>query len=347
VEPAAIAFGRVREGTSGTQAFIIRSLGTADLIVQEIAIAEGSSPGFELIGSVNTPSVVPTRATNGLSGELPVTIRYTVRPGTVGEQAANVRVRGTDPDRREVLVPVTGQVNRAPIPHIAPLGAGKPGLEVTLDGSGSTDPDGDLPLSYQWSLRKPLGAETVIVGENQQVASMTLDRRLPGEYRVELNVTDNNGLKNLTPARATIVAVPAQKLLVEMFWNNPKPDIDLHFLNERFVPLGTSPGDCFYQNPTPDWGVAGDASDDPEFVHDALTGRGPEVVGYQNPVAGTYRVVAEYKNDQLAENPVTEITVRIYEYGVVKFESKKVLSKVGDVWGVADIDWPSGTITPM
>jgi hypothetical protein len=348
VEPAAIDFGRVAEGTSAVKSIVVRSKGTADLILEGIAFTEGSSPAFEFLGSVSTPAVVPREAENGLPGQINITIRYTVAEGTTGSFTANVRLQGTDPDRREVIVPVTGQVNRAPIPNIAPLGVGSPGREVDLDARGSTDPDDDYPLTYRWTLRsKPLGATTTISGPEQPQTQMVLDPELPGEYVVELNVVDAAGARNLAPARATIVAAPAQKLLVEMFWDNTVPDIDLHFMRSTTTTLGTVPDDCFYQNPNPDWGASGDSSDDPQLVRDALTGYGPEVVGYVNPPEGKYRVVAEYRNDHFAQQKATEITVRIYEYGVVQFEQKKVLSDVGEVWGVADIEWPSGEITAL
>jgi hypothetical protein len=357
VEPLAIPFGRVAEGTSAVKSFTIRSLGTADLIVESIAFAEGSAPAFEFLGSVNTPAVVPMKAANGLPGQILVSVRYTVFPGAEGDALASVRVRGTDPQRREVLVALTGQVNRAPVPQIAPLGdrqlAGgqwvrAPGDAITLDGSGSADPDGDLPLTYKWTLRsKPLGAPTAIAGPEQSLTEMTLDALIPGEYVVELNVTDAAGAKNLAPARASIVAAPAQRLLVEMFWNNSDPDIDLHFLRSPLSAIETVPDDCFFQNRTPDWGLPGVTSDDPELARDALVGFGPEVLGYLEPATGTYRVIAKYFNDHMTNDPAAEVTVRVYEFGVVTFERTKVLSVEGEVWNVADIEWPSGKITEI
>jgi hypothetical protein len=298
------------------------------------------------------------KAANGLPGQILVTLRYTVWPGSVGDALGSVRVRGTDPARREVLVALSGQVNRAPIPQILPLGTvpspsgsgwvGFPGQKVTLDGSASFDPDDDLPLSYRWTLRsKPLGTQTAIAAPEQAVTEMTLDPQIPGEYVVELNVVDGAGAKNLAPARASIIAAPAQDLLVEMFWTNSVPDIDLHFLRSPQTTLEAIPDDCFFQNPTPDWGLAGDPTDDPELVRDALVGFGPEVLGYAEPAPGTYRVVAKYFNDHLADDPAVEVTVRIYEFGVVKFERSRVLSAEGEVWNVADIEWPSRVITPI
>jgi hypothetical protein len=102
-----------------------------------------------------------------------------------------------------------------------------------------------------------------------------------------------------------------------------------------------------YANKTPDWGVASDPGDNPELLRDALTGYGPEVIGYVNPIETTFRIAVEFKHAHLDPNPATPVTVRIYQYGVVKAEFKKTMEKQGDLWGVADVAWPSGTITPL
>jgi hypothetical protein len=350
LEPESIDFGRVAEGTSAVKSFFIKSTGTAPLIVEGIAFGAGSSPAFEFLGSVTTPAVVPNQAANGLPGQIQVTLRYTVPPGAPDESTASILVSGTDPDRRQATIPVIGLVNRAPIAVIKPLGVGAPGLEVMLDGTDSFDPDGDGVANHQWTLRsKPLGAKTVIAGPQQPQTHMTLDAELPGEYVVELNVTDGAGARNLTAAQATIISAPAQKLLVEMFWNNTQPDIDLHMLRTEDATFGVAPDDCFFQNAAPDWGVQGDTTDDPALVRDALVGFGPEVLGYVNPIDGKYRVVSHYQSTHRTDNaPVaTEITVRIYLFGVVRFEQKKTLSNTGQVWAVADVEWPSGVITPL
>jgi len=348
LDPLELDFGRVAEGTSAVQTFTIHSKGSADLIVEEIAFVDGSSAAFEFIGSVKTPAVVATTDTNGLPGKIQVTVRYTVEEGAPDVNQAQIRVRGTDPDQREVLISVRGEVNRAPIPVIEPLGVGAPGMVVTLDGSMSSDPDDDTPLTYRWTLRsKPLGATTTIRDPEAAVTTMILDQALPGEYVVELNVTDANGAENLRPARATIVAAPAEKLLVEMFWTNPKTDMDLHFLRTPQTQVDTIPDDCFYQNKNPDWGVPGDPTDDPYLKKDAKTGFGPEVVGYVNPIEGTFRVVVEYHDTHGAEDPLTDVTVRVYRFGKVEAEFKKTLTGEGQYWGVADIEWPSGVITPI
>jgi hypothetical protein len=258
-----------------------------------------------------------------------------------------VRLRTTDPDRREVLIPLSGGLNRAPVGMIASLGNGAPGLSVALDGTGSIDPDGDNPLTYKWTLRsKPLSSTTAIAAPDMATTSMRLDPLLPGAYEVQLDVTDAQGAKACQPARATVVAAPAQKLLIELFWDHAKTDIDLHVLRTPESVVSSSPDDCHYGNPAPEWGIAG-TLDDPEFLRDALTGYGPELFGYVNPVDTTYRIVAEFAHDHLDPNPPSNVTVRIYLYGVVKGEFTQRLETRGTRWAVADVAWPSGVITPV
>lgn len=342
MEPSTLGFGRVAECTAAVKSLVVKSRGTADLIVQEIGFADGSSGAFSFVGSTKTPSVVKA------GGQIELLIKYTVPQGAPADAHAQVRLRGTDPDRPEVLLALSGQVNRAPVPVIKDLGNGAPGMTVALDGSGSSDPDADLPLAYQWTLRqKPLGVTTAIASPAQAVTSMQLDASVPGSYEVQLDVRDSTGVSSCKSARATVVAAPAQKLLVEMFWNNAVTDIDLHVLRVPTAQVGTAPDDCFYANPAPDWGVAGDHSDDPELLRDALTGYGPEVFAYVNPIEATYRVAAVFANDHLSPSPGTEITLRVYEFGVVKAEAKKTLLQAGEVWGAFDVSWPSGVVTPL
>jgi hypothetical protein len=348
VLPTTLDFGRVPECSAVVKTFTIRSAGTADLVVQDISFTDGTSAAFSFVGSTKTPAVVKAVGANGLPGQIQLTVKFTAAAGAPSPDSGGIRVRGTDPDLREVVVPLTASVNRAPVPVIAPLGVGSPGMDIALDGSGSSDPDGDAPLIYKWTLRqKPMGSSTGIAAPDQATTSMRLDAFLPGEYEAELSVTDSTGVKSCAPARAKVVATPAQKLLIEMFWNNSKTDLDLHVLKSASAAFGVPPDDCFYMNPTPDWGVSGDTSDDPAFLRDALTGYGPEVFGYVNPVANIYRIAAEFSNSHLDPNPTSEVTVRIYEYGVVKAEFKKTMLKQGEVWAVADLEWPSGNITPL
>ncbi|HLP59462.1 MAG TPA: PKD domain-containing protein, partial [Candidatus Deferrimicrobium sp.] len=95
--------------------------------------------------------------------------------------------------------------NQAPV---ANAGAGQTvhsGTSVTLDGSLSTDPDGNIPLTYAWTiLQKPSGSAAALATPNQVSTSINID--LPGEYRVRLIVTDSLGLAS-APAQVIINSI--------------------------------------------------------------------------------------------------------------------------------------------
>ena len=347
VQPAMLDFGRVPECASTVALITILSKGTADLVVEEIAFTEGTSPAFSFVGSVR-PATVKTIDANGLPGQIQITVRVSAAATSEGTLTGGIRIRSTDPQQRELIIPLTATVNRAPVPNIGMLGNGAPGQRIVLDGSASMDPDGDNPITYKWTIRsKPLASNTTIAAPDQATTEMTLDAMVPGAYEVQLDVTDSTGAKSCTPARATVVATPAQKLLVEMFWDNPGTDVDLHVLRNSMALLNTLPDDCFYQNRTPDWGIAGDNTDNPALVRDALTGYGPEVFGYVNPVDGTYRIVARYENELLSARPSSKVTVRVYLFGILKAEASKTLQHSGDTWEVVDVTWPSGDVTVL
>lgn len=348
LEPEALDFGRVAECSSSVKTLSLLSKGSADLIVQALGFSDGGSPVFSFVGSTRTPAVVKTTDSKGLPGKLQLTVKATVPAGTTGMVSSSIVVETTDPDRRNVAIPVTATPNRAPVPVIAPLGNGAPGVVVMLDGTGSMDPDGDGPLTYKWTLRsKPIGSTTTLDMADQAMASMKLDAQLPGSYEVQLDVTDAAGARACAPARATIVAQPAQKLLVELFWDNAVTDLDLHVLRTPTSPVAVLPDDCYYANKAPDWGVVDDLTDNPLLSRDALVGYGPELFGYVNPIDTTYRLVVQFSNDHFAANPATTATVRVYVYGVVKAEFQKRMPTRGDQWVIGDVEWPSGKITQL
>lgn len=344
VDPPSIDFGRVGECSSALQAFTITSTGTADLIINDISFVDGGSPEFSFVGSTKTPATVKAMDSTGSPGEIQITVKYTVPMGETMPAAAKIHIASTDPDHPEILLDVTGSPNRAPVPVIAPLMNGSPGATIPLDGTGSMDPDGDSPITYLWTLRsKPISSTATIDPDDQPLTSVHLDDNLPGAYEVQLDVTDAQGVKSCTPARATVVATPAEKLLVEMFWDNSVTDLDLHVLRTTSSQISKAPDDCYYANKTPDWGMPG-PMDDPALELDALTGYGPEVFGYVNPIDSTYRVAVVFASEHLSTTPASTATVRVYLFGVLKAEYSKTMMHAGETWTVADVTWPSGMI---
>jgi hypothetical protein len=76
---------------------------------------------------------------------------------------------------------------------------------VTLDGSASSDVDGD-PLTYSWTfISRPAGSTATLSGANTVSPSLTADP-LGGVYVVQLIV--NDGKENSAPDTVTITVSP-------------------------------------------------------------------------------------------------------------------------------------------
>jgi hypothetical protein len=348
-------FGRTAEGGATVRTLTLRSLGTADLVVEGVGFTPDTSPAFSFIGSTRTPATVPTRGAGGRPGQLQLTVKYAVQAGAPDAPRGEVLLRTTDPDQPEVRVPLCGEVNRAPVALIAPTGNAAPGQTVRFDGSGSSDPDGNVPLAYAWRLvRQPAGARASEGVKDGPFFELGLDDAVPGEYEVELVVTDADRTQpaRSAPARRVVVARPAQALLVELSWDNAETDLDLHLLRTPEAPPFTAGEDCYFATCRPagprlDWGVAGERDDDPLLLRDWLQGYGPEIAAVVEPAPGTYRAAVLFQNVQRASEPTSTATLRVYVRGVLAGEYRKTLAEADERWPVVDVAWPSGTLTPV
>lgn len=223
---------------------------------------------------------------------------------------------------------------------------------VVLDGTGSTDPDGDdADLRYRWTLvSRPEGSHTELLPDtNVEQPRLFLD--FAGTYEVELRVYDADGNINCgDPALVTIEADTGDGLVIQMTWDTPSDDdqtdsigtdMDLHYLN----PQGTwdeDPWDAYWRNSKPDWGVAGDPADDPVVGEDDSDGAGPEIVTHRQPADRVYEVGVYYYSDR--GMGLSRATVRIYIDGTLEFEQSRELTHTGIFWHVAKIDWAARSI---
>jgi parallel beta-helix repeat protein len=85
-----------------------------------------------------------------------------------------------------------GTFNAAPVADAGPGQTVHPRDTVTLDGSGSSDPEEDYPLAYSWQFAsKPEGSIAVLSDANTVSPLFTVD--MLGDYVIELVVTDSLG----------------------------------------------------------------------------------------------------------------------------------------------------------
>jgi hypothetical protein len=111
--------------------------------------------------------------------------RLIVNDGTVNSAPATVTI---------------STANTAPVANAGPNQSVTMGSTVTLNGSGSTDADGN-PLTYQWSFATvPAGSAATLVGPTTVHPTFIVDR--PGNYAIQLIV--NDGTVNSAPATVTV-----------------------------------------------------------------------------------------------------------------------------------------------
>lgn len=336
VTPQLVDFGKVNAGDVALGQVYIRNVGNGDLTITGIELSKETNPDFKIQSSARTPASI----SQGTQVMLLLAYRPGINSSPPGE--GTLLIKASDPYQPKTQVRLLAGLNRAPRADAGADQQVDPLVQVILDGSGSTDPDGDLPLSYSWNLvRKPEGSSSELVSTEQVQTSFTPD--LVGVYEAELYVTDSTGLRSLLPDRTSITALPSERLLVELVWDSPIADLDLHFL----APGGSMGGflDCHWANPSPDWGAVDDTSDNPELLRDDLAGFGPETLAYQEPMDGEYSLAVDYFAAHTPSGKEdTKATLRIFVDGFLVAEISHDLTQQGQTWQAASILWPEGTV---
>ena len=132
-----------------------------------------------------------------------------VRPTLVldrpGVYVAQLLVSDDQDDSEPDTVTVTTE-NSPPVADAGPDQRGRVGTTVTLDGSGSSDVDGDA-LSYTWSLTdRPAGSAAALSDPHAVQPHFDLD--LPGRYVAQLLVSDGAAESSDTLEVTTVNSPP-------------------------------------------------------------------------------------------------------------------------------------------
>jgi uncharacterized protein YfaP (DUF2135 family) len=145
--------------------------------------------------------------------------------------------------------------------------------------------------------------------------------------------------------------IPTDAIHIQLVWDSPSTDVDLHLLREN--PAGSytswSDNDCYYGDcKAPDgldtkWFPAlPDAN--PTLDVDDLDGYGPENINIDTPADGKYMVAVHFYSDSQSEGGVA--ILRLYLFGNLHSEYIAEIA-YHDWWQVAVIEWPSRTVTAI
>lgn len=148
---------------------------------------EGSS------ATLSEPTDAITTFTPDLVGDYTLTL--VVNDGKANSAAAAVRISAK----------AAAQPNNPPIADAGNNRSVELGVSVMLDGSASTDPDGD-PLTYKWDIpTRPPSSSAMILGDTSATPTFVPDAE--GLYLVRLIV--NDGKVSGTPATMTLTVTKA------------------------------------------------------------------------------------------------------------------------------------------
>jgi K319L-like, PKD domain len=99
--------------------------------------------------------------------------------------------------------PPNPPANVAPVANAGTVQTVTVGGSATLDGTGSSDPDGNYPLTYAWQmLSKPADSQATLLDPASVNPSFAVDK--VGDYTIQLVVTDSLGLAS--PSAVVVVS---------------------------------------------------------------------------------------------------------------------------------------------
>jgi hypothetical protein len=218
---------------------------------------------------------------------------------------------------------------------------------ATFSGEESYDPNGFEIIDYTWNLVEQPSGSTVSYSD-RSVNGYEFTPDLAGDYTVELVVTNDRCIQS-DPCQVQLKAVPNENLWIELSWEFPGDDMDLHLLQNGAT--FESDGDCYYGNCVTeygtmlDWGRVG-TSDDPRLDLDDIEGRGPENINIGEPSDGSYKVVVhDYPGSEYHGS--NTLYVRIHLDGEMVFDESVTVVGEDSITEIATIEWPSLTVQSL
>jgi len=385
VSPTSIAFGGLLVGSLATQQVTISSCASLDepatpLRLTEIGLADATNAcagafcatlGSDVARPTPTDPLVlgPGESAQVVVEFAPTTAAALVDGVPVHESATLVvRSNALEPYWG---IPITGfgiPEGDCPVAVLQVDEAAEviPQTVLHLHGESSYSSAGAISR-YEWRAEQPSLSASKLV-PNAAFPSPTYEANVAGKHTFRLDVWDALGRKSCAPAEAVVYAVPAAALHVELLWESPGDpnpddvgpmagtDLDLHLAHPNAQqedldgdglkdPWFDPSWDTFWFYPTQNWHSASSTDDDPHLDRDDVDGQGPENLNLAAPDEGLiYAIGVNYWDDHGFGSAFA--TVRVYLNGTLAFETDPQVLYDHDMWWVADVAWPAGTVTP-
>jgi hypothetical protein len=162
-----------------------------------------------------------------------------------------------------------------------------------------------------------------------------------GEQIVKLVWTDT-GCTLAVVTRVVRIECDDEDIRVTLSWDALGDDFELHLIQENGR-INDDATDCTWTSCVgtgPDWGIPGDATDDPLKDVDDVDTYGPENIYYSRPEAGVYTVMVEHWGPGSPDadgSVIINVGGRVYSNTIQNLPSQSV-------WTVGTIEWPSGAV---
>ncbi len=214
VAPTSLVFAQnIDAGPSVTQTVIIANDGSADLSISSVNLSGADAVEFNVGSDTGTGTLI-----GPLSPGSTRTVQVSFDPSIIGSKSATLTIQSDDSDEPTVDVSLsgTGVANQAPVADAGDDQTLVINSTFTLDSSGSSDPDSNLPLSYLWTQS---GSLAIILGNGTIALSPTFTA--PGTPAVlifTLVVTDALGLPS-TPD-TVVITVTTYRVFLPLIVQN-------------------------------------------------------------------------------------------------------------------------------
>jgi hypothetical protein len=355
VDPAAVDFDTIGRADVGRESVTVWNRGIRDLVIDDVALQ--GDPQLRLATTLPAGTIIPP----GTSAS----INLLFVPDDVAAHSGDLVITSNDPDESEVRVPLTAVAVDCPVAvanivdadvQIEPFDTVRiDGRDSYANGAGTFIPP--PPEGYEWSLLvRPVGSTAVLSSTSQDRTELEVD--LAGLYQVQLNVfaadvarPDNAPIRSCAPAIVDIDVKPSEDLHVQLVWDHPSADFDLHVMQGGGTPF-THETDCYFSNrnpigdaDNPTWSLQAD--ENPSLDVDDDRGYGPENANIVHPAPGSrWVVLAHYWNKQTDGDPTATATVRLFVYGRQAIELTQTFTDDQQLWRAIEITWGDAPLAP-